>query len=241
MNRRIEPELMDHPNADPEQLGYSLQDLLQVNRWLGGRRSALDLILRLAGKLPPQEVTVLDVGTGGADVPLALVSEGRRRGLDLRVTATDLHPLTVGWARAATAAEATIEVIEADALRLPFEDDNFDLAMCCTTLHHFSRDDAIQALRELSRVARSGVVVTDLARSRLALFGARVLAATVWRGHPITRHDGPASVCAAFTVRELESLAAEAGIGSFQVLRQPIFRLALIIDRTGSRTPARGG
>jgi hypothetical protein len=87
-------------------------------------------------------------------------------------------------------------------------------------------------LRELDRVARCGVVVTDLYRSRPALLGARLLAATVWRRHPVTRHDGPRSVVAAFTPRELEELAAAAGMAGARVHRHPVFRVALVVDRT---------
>lgn len=227
---------MDHFEAEPIELGRSLADLRWVNRWLGGRAQAIRLILGLASELGKRKVTILDIGTGSADLPLALVRAARKRGITMRITATDLHPLTIEYARAATFGEPGIEVREANAFALPFESGEFDLAMSCTTLHHFDDDEAITALGEMNRVARHGVVVTDLARSRLALVGARLLAATLWRRHPITRHDGPASVRSAFTSGELADLARAAGGTPFRLRKELLFRQSLVFDRTKAAT-----
>lgn len=232
--RRRVPELMDAPAVDAGELAHGLADLRGVNRWLGGKRTALGAIDPLLRRLGGREITVLDVATGSGDLPLALVTWARGAGLSVRVTATDLHPATLAAARAHTAVEPSVQVQSADALSLPFEDGAFDFAMCHTALHHFEESDAIRVLRELDRVARCGVVVTDLARSAPALLGARLLAGTVWRRHPVTRHDGPRSVAAAFTRRELAELAAAAGMIGARVHRRPVFRLALVVDRTAS-------
>jgi 2-polyprenyl-3-methyl-5-hydroxy-6-metoxy-1,4-benzoquinol methylase len=240
LTRERRPELMDRLDVDRGQLSHSLRDLDAVNRWLGGRRTAVSLVLDLAARVGGPMVTVLDIGTGGADIPLALVVEARRTGIRLRVTATDLHPGALEFARDATRSDPDVEVLPADALRLPFADASFDVALCTTTLHHFPEGDAVQALHEMARVARHGVVVTDLARSRAALAGAWILARTAWRRHPITRHDGPVSVRAAFTPAELRALGARAFGEVPRVRREPIFRLSLVLDRTAGITPEAG-
>jgi 2-polyprenyl-3-methyl-5-hydroxy-6-metoxy-1,4-benzoquinol methylase len=232
--RRVRPEEMDRPDANPAELKRSLRDLEAVNRWLGGRRSAVSLVLGLAQKVPTERVTVLDLGSGAADIPRALVREAARIGIDLRVTATDIHPKTLAFARAAVTGEARIQVEAADATDLHYPDASFDLVMANTMLHHFPLEQAKRVLREMERVGRWGLVVSDLARSRLALLGAEVLAATVWRGHPITRHDGPASVRAAFTTGELRELARKSLTGPCVVRSHPVFRLSLTQDLTGT-------
>ena len=235
MNREREAERMDEPDADPAELWRSLRDLERVNRWRGGHRSAVGHVLELALGVGREVVRGLDVGTGGGDVPLRLTRTGRRAGVPVRVLATDLHATTLEYARRSTARDSEVEVTQADALDLPFEDGSFDIAMICTTLHHFSEEDAVQVLREMGRVATVGVVVTDLERSKAALIGANLLARTIWRSHPITRHDGPASVRAAFTVEEMGALVSEAFGRPGEVKREPIFRLSAVVRLRGRR------
>lgn len=232
--RRAEgAERMDAPDVGVRELEHGLADLRAVNRWLGGRRVALRLLGGMLRRLPRErEIRVLDVATGSADLPLALVRWAERRGIRVRVLATDFHPATLAAARRATAAEPRVEVAPADALALPFADGAFDLALCATALHHFDDDDAVRVLREMDRVARHGWVVSDLSRSLPALLGARILADTVWRGNPVTRHDGPLSVRRAFRPAELRRLARRAGIEGARVRRHPVFRLSLQVDRT---------
>lgn len=231
---------MDQPDVDPEELAKSLRDLRAVNRWLGGRRSVLRNTLDIIRRVPWDPVTILDVATGGGDLPLALAAEARRRGFELRIIATDIHSHTLAFAEEATRPEPWIEVRRADALDLPFADGAVDIATCSTTLHHFSDKEALKVLQELNRVSRFGVVLTDLARSTAAIAGAELLSRTVWRNHPITRHDGPASVRAAFTVAELRELARLAGMdGRLRVAGDPVFRLSLVSDRTVHAVPVR--
>lgn len=228
MKRRSAAERMDEPDADPAELWRSLRDLERVNRWLGGHRSAVRHVLGLARENGRGTARVVDVGTGGGDVPLRLTAAARRVGIGLHVVATDVHPITLAYAERATAGDPDILVKKADALDLPFEDDEFDIAVTCTALHHFSEVEAVGVIREMARVARDGVVITDLARSRAALLGAELLARTAWVSHPITRHDGPASVRAAYTVEEVRALVREAIGDGATVRTEPVFRLSAV-------------
>lgn len=226
---------MDLPDQDPAELATSLADLRRVNRWLGGTRVVMAHLAPMVRRLG-RPCRVLDVATGSADIPLALASWARGEEREVQVLATDLHAVTLDAARRATAREPAVAVAEADALALPFDDGAFDFALCSTALHHFDdRADVVRVLGELDRVARHGLVVNDLARSRLALAGARLLAATVWRRHPVTRHDGPLSVRRAFTAAELRELAREAGLATARVHAHLPFRVALVVDRTAGR------
>lgn len=226
-------ELMDEPGVDPRELATSLRDLRGVNRWLGGTRVLLRHLGELVARRPGESFTVLDVATGSADIPLSVARWARERGLRAEVTATDMHEGTLARAREHAAGDPDVRVERADALALPYPDGAFDFALCSTALHHFDDADAVRVLRELYRVARRGVVVNDLRRSRPALLGARLLAATVWRGHPVTRHDGPLSVRRAFTPAELRELARRAGMEGARVHAHLPFRLALVAERGG--------
>ena len=104
------------------------------------------------------------------------------------------------------------------------------IALLSLTLHHFDGTDQVQVLREAARVAGRAVIVNELERCRTNLYGARLLAATRWRGNRLTRHDGPLSVLRAFTRTELAALAAAAGLRVARLERRFFYRLVLVID-----------
>lgn len=225
-------ELMDEPAQDRQELARSLADLRGVNRWLGGTRVALIHLEALVERHPQPEYRILDLATGSGDIPLAIARWARERELQVEIVATDNHPTTLEFAAAHTAHEPAIRTEFADALKLPWPDDAFDVALLSTALHHFDDErDCLRVLREMHRVSRIGFVVNDLARSRMALLGARLLAATVWRRHPVTRHDGPLSVRRAFTPAELRTLAARAGFARAEVRAHLPFRVALVVEK----------
>lgn len=225
-------ERMDEPGQDPAELGRSLADLRGVNRWLGGYRVVLHHLARLVARHPRPAYRVLDVATGSADIPLRVARWARSRGVRMEIVATDLHATTLDFARRHAAGEADVRVEEADALELPYPDGAFDFALCSTALHHFdARGQLLRVLGEMDRAARIGGIVNDLRRSRPALIGANLLAATFWRGHPVTRHDGPLSVRRAFTPAELDELARAAALPGARVHTHVPFRVALVWER----------
>ena len=78
MDRRTDAvELLDGPLDDPAALVGNLRDLRRVNRWLDGVTLSAGAIDALAAHR--HEVTLIDVGTGGADIPLALLARATAR------------------------------------------------------------------------------------------------------------------------------------------------------------------
>jgi ubiquinone/menaquinone biosynthesis C-methylase UbiE len=223
---------MDEPAQDRAELARSLADIRAVNRWLGGTRVVLHHLEALFARHPRPAYRLLDVATGSGDIPLQVARWARARGVQVEIVATDNHATTLELAREHTAQEPAVRVEEADALALPWPDGEFDVALLSTALHHFDDDrDCLRVLREMHRVSRIGLIVNDLARSRAALLGAQLLAATAWRTHPVTRHDGPLSVRRAFTPAELRALAARAGLEKAEVRAHVPFRMALVVEK----------
>ena len=72
-------ELLDGPLDDPRALADNLRDLRRINRWLGGVSLSASAIVARSSMNPPNS-TMLDVGTGGADIPLALIERARANG-----------------------------------------------------------------------------------------------------------------------------------------------------------------
>src|SRR5260370_8349711 len=71
--------------AGPGELAGELHAIARFNGLFGGRRLTLGHVRRLLEMLPADRTaTVLDVGTGAADIPVTLVRWARRAGRPLR-------------------------------------------------------------------------------------------------------------------------------------------------------------
>ena len=205
-------EHLDGDLDDPGALVQNLRDLTRLNRLTGGTK----LSARALAMLDPagRSATILDVGTGAADIPLAFLADARRAGRPLAVTATDSRAevlTAAGVARPGLDRVAGLQLAMADGRSLPYPDAAFDVAHASLVLHHLEPPDAVAFLRELRRVARTGIVVNDLVRGRHFWLGAWVLVHTVARGR-YTRHDGPLSVRRAYRPAEIRRLMSDAGL-----------------------------
>lgn len=230
---RVErPEHLDSHGVGERDLAETFADIARVNRFLGGVGAVRNALAPLVAALPaaPRPVRILDIATGSADIPRALVRIARRGGLGGRkveIVASDNHPRALELARRLSKEYPEVTVVHADALALPWNDASFDIALCSLALHHLSRPNAVKALREMERVARAGFIVNDLVRERLPYALMWTLTRVV-RAHPMTRHDGPLSVLRAFTLPEYGAMAREAGIPTIDVRRVPWFRAVLV-------------
>ena len=227
MRRSYEREILDAAVHDQDELEHSLGQVADVNRFLGGDRALRSALAALAAETG--EATLVDVGAGNAEVALSLTRWAAGRGCNWRITALDLHSQSIRLAarRIRRQSATSVCVVQGDGLSLPFADSTFDVAYTVLTLHHFRDEAAVAVLREMARVSRRLVVVNDLERSLGAWLGARVLAAIVWRGNRITRHDSPLSVRRSLTPGELMALAERAGLRLPRVHRRLAFRLSL--------------
>ncbi len=213
MQRESESEeLLDGPLDDPAALRGNLRDLERANRWLGGASLSARAIAALAGDRGT--LTILDVGTGAADIPAALLARAARDGRHLRVTGVDSRPEVLSAAvvrQPRLGMTQGLELHVGDGRSLSFPDRSFDIVHASLLLHHLEPTAAVVLLREMSRVARRGIVVNDLIRGRLAWMGAWLLSHLA-TGNRYTRRDAPLSVRRAYTVAELTSLIAAAGL-----------------------------
>lgn len=204
--RRYGTELLDDPSVDPELVLRSVRDITRANRAFLGASAAVAEVARHFAALG-RRATLLDVGTGLGDVPHAARRAAAARGIALETIGVDC-----GFALLARAREQLDEAVCASGVALPFGTGSVDIVLCSQTLHHFRDEHASALLRELDRVARVAVVVSDLRRSWIAAGG--FWASSFALGfHPVTRHDGVVSVLRGFTEAELcETVRAATGI-----------------------------
>ncbi|MEC9094533.1 MAG: class I SAM-dependent methyltransferase [Planctomycetota bacterium] len=150
LKRVLETEYMD---TESEAVDYDSMDHSQVNRVF------VEDLLRIPGVAGD----VLDLGTGTAQIPIELC----RSSENVRVLATDMAVNMLDLARYNIEAEGfidRIELVQADAKQLDFEEGFFDVVMSNSIVHHIP--EPMNCLREAVRVVKPGGIlfVRDLMR-----------------------------------------------------------------------------
>jgi len=210
--RRIEShELLDEHDAPRADMEQSLRDLRWINKYWGGVRVYRSLVRKFA----PQ--SILDLGTGTADLLESVPHVRTRIGLDFKID--HLLYLRDG---------SRVLRVVGDAHRLPFRDGAVDLVTSSHFFHHFSPDENVEIARESLRVARKGVAVTDTRRHFAPLLFVLLLGALRLVGR-ITRYDAPASVRQGYTVAEVREIVRRLGTGN--VVKKIPFRWAMLLTK----------
>jgi SAM-dependent methyltransferase len=217
-SRRRGVEILDDPATDPAVRLRSIRDVARSNTLLGGTRAVLAVLTTMLREVGTR-ATLLDVGTGLADIPRAARARAARLGVSLT---------TFGVDEAASLLRTTGSSLDAgtcaDARRLPFASASVDVVTCSQVLHHFEEQEIRLVLRELDRVSRGWVIVSDLRRSWLAACGFWLVSWPLGF-HRVTRHDGFVSVLRGFTAGELARHVYDATGRRPQVRRHLGYRL----------------
>ena len=203
--QREKPELLDLHAGNLSEVRRSLGDIRRINTYLGGAKPVCDATWDLLGEA--KSATVLDIGTGNADILLRLQKQAQQRGVKWNGIGLDINARHLQIAREDTSNCADIALLGADAFRLPLRDQSVDVVISTLFLHHFRAPQIQQLLSEFSRVARVGWTMHDQVRDALPLWFFRV-ARPVLATSYLTRYDAVASIYRAYTVSEMREIVA---------------------------------
>jgi SAM-dependent methyltransferase len=207
--RRREPEWMDEPDVDPALLRRSLGFIRRINTLLGYTRATLHHLDRFSrGWKPGERIRIIDLATGSADIPRAILRWADRRGFDVRIVGVDRHPVTAA-AAGVGAADPRLRIVQADVFDLPFAPGSFDYALTAMFLHHLDDDAIVEVLRRMDVLATRGILVADLLRHYRAYAWITLFTALA---NPMVRHDAKVSVAQSLTKGEVLRMRDRAGI-----------------------------
>lgn len=202
---------MDGSDYSLEELVENLADLRRVNRYLGGQSALMRRLFPLIESLGGRSVSLLDIGTGSADIPQMIVAWARARGISLDFVVLDLNEVAAREARMLTSHYPEIRVIQADALNLPFADRSFDFVIASLFLHHFTTREAAQLIKGFSRMARVAFLINDLRRHPVAYYSIKLLTRIFTRNR-LVRNDAAVSVLRGFSQSDIEEIEQESQI-----------------------------
>lgn len=194
--------------------------LVGLKRLNGLCRSDAALWPVLKELAPPSARTtlrVLDVACGGGDNICRLALRARRAGLNVELHGIDRSDTAIQVSRELAKIHnlKNVNFFSLDIDESPLPDD-YDVVMCSLFLHHLDESRVVGLLKRMAAAARKRVVVSDLQRTTigycLAWLGCHLLSRSY-----IVHQDGPQSVVAAFSRREISRLAEQAGLSSARI------------------------
>lgn len=237
--RIYEEELLDAGEGTDQDVARSLNDLRRVNRFLGGKKVILRALQSCIDDSRLEQFSLLDVGTGSADIPMAVAQHCKRRGLKTFIAAVDISERNLRISRASLGVSLEIQLVRADSLKLPFGASSFDFVTASLFLHHFRDDDVVRLLADFGRIARRAVIINDLIRNLVPYYFTRIAGPILWASF-LTRNDGPVSVLRGFTLDEMNDLAERAGLKERELKRVFPYRLSMVADVSDQKSVVSG-
>lgn len=213
-------ERMDQADCDPVTLMHTYAQFHLVNRAVTGWRRTWERHVRpmLSTSRPN---TLLDIGSGGGDIPRAFARWARRDGIGLDITAIDPDERAYRFA-ASRPATPGLTFRRAFSSDLVTEGAQYDVVTSNHLLHHLSPDGLRGLLSDSEQLGTRLALHSDIERTRIgfALFSL----ATLPLRDSYIRGDGLTSIRRSYLANELRAVVPE----GWRVERQFPFRNLLV-------------
>lgn len=231
LTRKRVAELMDDPGLDYSSHAEALKGLERLNFFSTSAASLWEQISPLAEQhADSTPLRILDIATGGGDIPVALYKTAIAAKLSVAITGSDVSPSSIKYASSyAKEKGAAIEFIQLNALQDQIPP-GFDVVMTNLFTHHLDPADVTDLLKKMSVAAKQLVLVNDLVRSEIS-YALVWLATRLFSRSPIVHYDGPVSVRGSYTSSELLEMAEQAGLKGSVVNQCPPCRQILTWKR----------
>jgi ubiquinone/menaquinone biosynthesis C-methylase UbiE len=210
--RVLEPEVME---SDEDAREYDAMDHAAVNAVFVADlvEAVTDWSLKRPVRIDAASLTILDLGAGTAQIPIELC----RRVPDVRVVAVDAAESMLAVARANVKVAGfteRIELVLADAKRLPFPAASFPVVISNSIVHHVA--EPAEVLAEAIRVTAPGGLQfhRDLCRPKDEVELERIVATYAGDATSYQKKLFADSLRAALTLDEAQSLVAGFGVSA---------------------------
>ncbi len=223
-----QPELvewMDKADCDLKQLHQTYRHFRTVNRFVSGWKRVYKT--RIRPKLERDKInTFLDIGFGGADIPIALEKWAKKDGFKINILAIELDDRALDFAKTLDVSDSII--FEKKHTRtLIDEGKTFDFVLSNHVLHHLQDEQIPVLLDEAKQLAKKAVIFNDIERSVLGYGLFASITPLLFRNSFVSK-DGLISIKRSFKAEELEKLVPK----TWNIDQMPLFRILLTLDKT---------
>ncbi len=206
--RNTDPELMDDPQVPEDVLREVLDDISRVNKMLNGNRITVRAVEQLFRENPRESYTVVDMGCGDGQMLREVADYCRKKGVNLKLIGIDLSEKGIQISRELSTNYPEISFLRQDILKLEADVLQCDILLCTLTMHHFSNAEIPTFLNQFVKLAKIGVVINDLQRSRMAYYLFKLFS-VIFIKTEIGKTDGLISIRSGFKRKELLDFSKE--------------------------------
>jgi len=229
--RTDEAEIMDDFELQGCDLEKTLGDLDNINKWLGGNKITLQGIKKLLkGQVKTNIIQIADIGCGNGAILREIAKWGRSNNYRFQLTGIDANPYTIEIAEKLSANYPEIQYSTLNIFNDDYKSREFNIILCTLTLHHFKNPEIIGILNNFYTQAKTGIVINDLHRSRMAYFLFQAFC-RVFINNEIARKDGLTSILRGFKKKDLQKLASNIPAGHQEIRWKWAFRYQWIIEK----------
>ena len=201
-NRTDKEELMDDFSIGGDLLRDTLDKLENINRWLGGNLMTVRALKKVLKNHPKeQELTIADIGCGHGDILRDVAKFGRKNGYKMKLIGMDANPTAIAYANELSMEFPELSFKTEDIFSEAFKNRKFDVVLATFFLHHFKEAQLTSFLGNTLKQTKTGIVVNDLHRHKLAYYLFMLL--SVFIKNNMIIEDGLTSVLRGFKRNEL--------------------------------------
>jgi len=199
-------ERMDSPDCDPVELRNTYRQFGRVNALISQWGNIYKSKIRPHLQQHSQH-TLLDIGFGGGDIPIALARWAARDGFDLSITAIDPDPRAINFV-ADLDYPPNIAFLQSDISELNPSEEKFDFVISNHLIHHLKKTELRNILKQSRALSTTSVIFNDLRRSDWAYLLFNIFSRPIFRSSFITE-DGLTSIKRSYTKTELQKVVPQ--------------------------------
>lgn len=200
-------ELMDDPHCDLQALINTYHQFGKINPLISGWKRIYQNRIRPLFSVQPKELTLLDIGFGGGDIPIRMAKWARDDDIDLQITAIETDQRAFDFVQTLDA-PPNITFRHCSSTDLVQEGRQFDVVISNHLLHHLNHAELQQLLEESKKLSTKSVLFNDIERSDVGYLLFNLLSRPVFRSSFITQ-DGLTSIKRSYRKQELQQAAPE--------------------------------
>ena len=211
--RTNKEELMDDFSLGGDLLRDTLDKLEKINRWLGGNRVTVNgLKTLLKDHTKQQEITIIDIGCGHGDILRDIAKFGRKKKYRFRLIGIDANPTAIEYANELSVDYPELSFETQDIFAPEFKMKTFDVVVATLFFHHFKEPELVSFLKSTLQQAKTGILVNDLHRHKLAYYLFMLL--SLFIKNKMIIEDGLTSILRGFKRNDLERISKKVKIKS---------------------------